>query len=94
MKREEEKQQAANNYGLNARLGYPRVMDETDKLICQAFKAGFDYSDEHPRKGLVDIERVEEWITGCFGFLNDAGHHNFKIEKFIENFRKAMLEEE
>ena len=32
--------EAANNYGVNIRKGYPRVMDETDKFIYNAFKAG------------------------------------------------------
>ena len=35
--------EAANNYGLTARLGYPRVMDETDRYIYNAFKAGAEW---------------------------------------------------
>ena len=35
--------EAANNYGRNIRLGYPRVMDETDKYIYNAFKAGAEW---------------------------------------------------
>ena len=31
---------ATNNYCVNVRKGYPRVMDETDRYICNAFKAG------------------------------------------------------
>lgn len=31
---------AANNYTMNIRKGYPRVMDETDKYILAAFEAG------------------------------------------------------
>lgn len=90
MTREEEKTQAANNYGLNARLGYPRVMDETDKLICQAFKAGFDYSDEHPRKGLVDIEKACEYLESAFKPL--VGYYS--TPDYVDAFRKAMSEEE
>ena len=36
--------EAAEEYGVNARLGYPRVMDETDKYIYNAFKAGAEYA--------------------------------------------------
>lgn len=35
--------EAANNYGRDIRLGYPRVMDETDKYIYNAFKAGAEW---------------------------------------------------
>lgn len=34
---------AANNYCVDIRLGYPRVMDETDKYIFNAFKAGAEW---------------------------------------------------
>lgn len=39
----EDLEEATNNYCLNARIGYPRVKDETDKYICSAFKAGANY---------------------------------------------------
>ena len=35
--------EAANNYGIDIRLGYPRVMDETDRYIYNAFKAGAEW---------------------------------------------------
>ena len=57
-----------------------------------AFEEGAKWADQHPKEGLVDVERVEQWIKDCFAFLNDAGHHNFKVDKFIENFRIAMEE--
>lgn len=34
---------ATNNYCVNVRKGYPRVMDETDKYICNAFRAGANW---------------------------------------------------
>lgn len=37
---------AANNYGVDVRLGYPRVMDETDRYIYNAFKAGAKWMAE------------------------------------------------
>lgn len=56
------------------------------------FRAGAEWADEHPKKGFVNKEKVEQWIIGCFEFLNDAGNHKFKIDMFINNFRKAMEE--
>lgn len=88
MTREEEKIQAANNYGLNARLGYPRVMDETDRMIHKAYIAGFDYADQHPRKGLVDIEKVIEYMkkNSRFKYLLETDW------EVLEDLRKAMEE--
>ena len=37
---------AANNYGVDVRFGYPRVMDETDRYIYNAFKAGAKWMAE------------------------------------------------
>lgn len=42
----EELDDAANDYGVNIRKGYPRVMDETDRYICNAFKAGANWQKE------------------------------------------------
>ena len=63
--------------------------NDHDKEI---FTIGVEWADSRPRKGLVDVEKVEQWIKDCFAFINDAGHHNFKVDKFIENFRLAMKE--
>jgi len=35
--------EAAEEYGIDIRLGYPRVMDETDRYIYNAFKAGAEW---------------------------------------------------
>lgn len=60
--------------------------------VNQSFIEGAKWADQHPRKELVDKEKVEQWIIGYFEFLNDAGKHHFKIDKFIENFRLTMEE--
>ena len=44
--------EASNEYGLNARLGYPRFMDETDKMIVKAFKDGAKWMREYMMAGL------------------------------------------
>jgi len=41
---------ATNNYVLNVRKGYPRVMDETDRYIYNAFKAGAQWQAEQFEK--------------------------------------------
>ena len=68
--------EAANEYGLNARLGYPRIMDETDKLIVKAFREGAKWMREYMMAGLCyetyvymddDGDGIEteynEWLT-------------------------------
>lgn len=40
----------ASNYVLNIRKGYPRVMDKTDRYICNAFKAGAEWQKEQFEK--------------------------------------------
>lgn len=46
----------ASNYVLNIRKGYPRVMDETDRYICNAFKAGAKWQKEQMMEGAVEAE--------------------------------------
>jgi len=52
--------EAANNYSRDIRLGYPRVMDETDKYIYNAFKAGAEWMAEQFQQVQpdVDLEKV------------------------------------
>ena len=45
-------EEATNNYTLNVRKGYPRVMDETDKYICNAFKAGAKWQKEQIKENI------------------------------------------
>ena len=46
---------AINNYCLNVRKGYPRVKDETDVFICNAFKHGAQWQREEIYKKLFRI---------------------------------------
>ena len=55
---------AANDYGLNIRKGYPRVMDETDKYIYNAFKAGAQWQKNQMIKNAIKCE-----ITWMDGFI-------------------------
>ena len=54
----DELEEATNNYILNVRKGYPRIMDETDKYICNAFKAGAKWQKEQIK------ENIQSWLDG------------------------------
>lgn len=51
----EDLMEATNNYCVNVRKGYPRVMDETDRYICNAFKAGAQWQKEQIMKDATDV---------------------------------------
>lgn len=55
--------EAANNYSLTARLGYPRVMDETDRYIYNAFKAGAEWM---AGQGVVLNRSIDELSCGAY----------------------------
>lgn len=46
------------------------------------FQLGAEWADAHPRKGLVDIEKVCEWLKKGGYFVNNT--------ETMEDFRKAM----
>lgn len=52
--------------------------------INPAFIDGANWADEHPRKGLVDIDKACKWLTNT-----EIGAFPYKL---IEEFRKAMEE--
>jgi len=62
--------EAANNYGIDIRLGYPRVMDETDRYIYNAFKAGAEWMAGQFQKiegDLVDWYSTSDGKDYCCG---------------------------
>lgn len=63
-------------------------------MIVSAFKKGVDWSDNHPRKGLVDINKACEWLKGNLAdrIYNRDCYFDTFAELFIEDFRKAMEE--
>lgn len=80
--------EAANNYGVDIRLGYPRVMDETDKYIYNAFKAGaeWDAGQGVSMLGKVGIYGVD--VESITKELREAG---FNIgEEIILQIRKKQ----
>lgn len=57
--------EAAENYTVNIRKGYPRVMDETDKYIIAAFEAGAKWYMDNCNKIIVLFidERTERTLS-------------------------------
>ena len=52
-----------------------------------SFIAGAEWSDENPRKGLVDIDKAVKFLEQWDAYrVCLEGHKEF----FIENFKKAM----
>ncbi len=76
MKREEERKQAAENF-----------LDKNKNIYfyADAFEGGAVWADEHPRKGLVDIDKVCKWLEKGGYFVNNT--------ETIEDFRNAMMNE-
>ena len=69
---------AANNYGLNVRKGYPRVMDETDRYIYNAFKAGAKWADKSMADKAIEVEIVglkKQILDGSCGYFEIEGNH-------------------
>lgn len=82
---------ATNNYCVNVRKGYPRVMDETDRYICNAFKAGAKWQREHLFKSadgedLPKLEKDVVVLVDNFGKLipKIAKRTYHLIEKFVD----------
>jgi len=73
-----------------------------DGLTCQtslrsAFKKGARWSDAHPRKGLVDIDAVCQFLSDRITditYLNeDNTNEHYDKDEFIEELRNTLLKE-
>ena len=71
-------------------------------LTCQtslrsAFKKGARWSDAHPRKGLVDIDAVCQFlsdrITDITYINEDNTNEHYDKDEFIEELRNTLLKE-
>lgn len=77
--------EAANNYCVDIRLGYPRVMDETDRFIYNAFKAGAEWMAEQGEtfNGFMSVSGKRSLIA------IEGSSQNFKFgEDVIVQIRK------
>lgn len=69
---------ASNNYCLNIRKGYPRVKDEIDIFICNAFKVGAQWQKEKIMK-----DAIEGWVArdecGDIAIFSDKPHRDLGL---------------
>jgi len=71
---------------------YYESCSDKDIAKSKGFIDGAKWADKHPKEGLLDAKKVEQWMKEYFSFFNNAWNHNFKVDKFIESFKKAMEE--
>ena len=58
---------------------------DKDIDLTDAFEEGVKWADENPKKGLVDIDEVCEWLND---HLDDYGHDYY--DYLIADLRKKM----
>lgn len=51
------------------------------------FRLGAEWADEHPRKGLVDIDKVCEWMKTNYTEFLDNSRLGISIEELVEDLR-------
>ena len=63
-------------------------------FIEKAFKAGAEWADEHPKEGLVSIDKAYKWIKENFeNYVGvDVSEYDIYDDEFADDFRKAMEE--
>ena len=69
-----------------------------DEKIYNSILLGAKWADEHPKEGLVSIDKVCEYldnvlyevVSGISGLPDVMSIENTTMEDFIKNFRKAM----
>lgn len=60
--------------------------DELDDDLGWGFLTGVEWADEHPKEGLVSIEKAAEWVKNAFkGPFGEGLAENIK-----QDFIKAM----
>ena len=66
--------------------------------ICElSYQAGATWADEHPRKGLVEIDKAVEWLNENLtnnpsGKLCASNYGVVTKKLLIDEFKKAMVE--
>ena len=78
---------------------YSDSMDEFQRYHTYpkgAFIDGANWADENPKKGLVSIDKVCEWLNSADMRMYVIADHTssninrFNMNKFISDFREAM----
>jgi len=99
MTREEQREKASVEYQLSNRpmaIGGDAFADMVYKMnINPSFIAGAKWSDEHPREGLWDKDKVCRWIKEHLTFddtkwYTDKDYVKSIMDEVIEDLTKAM----
>ena len=82
---------AANNYCVDVRLGYPRVMDETDRYIYNAFKEGAEWMAKQGQTevDLKAVVRIDNIVMALFG---EGYNDGYKTRPFYEEVLRRFNE--
>ena len=71
----------------------PETSDFFDKVMIDSFCCGAKWADEHPKEGLVSIDKACEWLIQHINdYINEYNLHRKDIDCLFEDFRKAMEE--
>ena len=104
MTREEQILNEAIDYSYNEDnfIEYDDCGDTCDDkdFIQRAFEEGAKWADEHPKEGMVSLDKVCEYldnvlyevVSGVSSLPDVMSIENTTMEDFIKNFRKAMEE--
>ena len=57
-------------------------------MIVGAFTNGVNWSDNHPRKGLVDINKAREWVKNAFVGPFGEGLANSIADEFVKSMEE------
>ena len=92
--RDKEIEEASVDYQMSTRpnaIGGDAFADLVYKAnINPSFIAGAKWSDEHPRKGLVDINKACEFWEEEFTYPTMTQEERDWYKKKVEEFRKAI----
>ena len=90
MNRGEERNQIAHQIAWEYTKHYDPLLSK--ECWCEiAVRDAIDWADEHPRKGLVDIDKVCKWFEENLHMYNTSECEGDRID-FVEDFKKAMEE--
>lgn len=57
-------------------------------MIVGAFRRGVNWSDNHPRKGFVDINKAREWVKNVFIGPFGEGLANSIADEFVKEMEE------
>ena len=73
---------------------HSKVSRGVDSACGVGFLEGAVWSDEHPRKGLVDIEKVKDFLSSVDLNFYQEREYKFNTDELIVDLEKYLLEEQ